>query len=78
MPSAFGLDFGTTNSAAAIAVQGLIRLSRVLSRRGEDGARYEQAGLQVLDTLLEFYGEFDSCSLLFPAIGLRCLELATG
>jgi hypothetical protein len=40
------------SSAAAIAAQGLLRLSRVLTKRG-DGDRYEQAGLQVLDTLLD-------------------------
>jgi hypothetical protein len=41
------------SSAAAIAAQGLLRLGRVLTRRGDDGDRYEQAGLQVLDTLLD-------------------------
>src|SRR5713101_5205758 len=42
------------SSAAAIAAQGLLRLGRVLASRGAaaDGARYEQAGLRVLDTLL--------------------------
>jgi unsaturated chondroitin disaccharide hydrolase len=42
------------SSAAAIAAQGLLRLGRVLSRRGaaSDADRYEQAGLRVLDTLL--------------------------
>jgi unsaturated chondroitin disaccharide hydrolase len=43
------------SSAAAIAAQGLLRLSRVLDRRG-DGAgrdRYEQAGLRVLHTLFD-------------------------
>lgn len=39
------------SSAAAIAAQGLLRLGRVLSSRGDEGARYEQAGLLVLDTL---------------------------
>jgi hypothetical protein len=39
------------SSAAAIGAQGLLRLARVLSARGEDGRRYEQAGLAVLDTL---------------------------
>ena len=41
------------SSAAAIAAQGLLRLGRVLSRRGaaSDADRYEQAGLRVLDTL---------------------------
>jgi unsaturated chondroitin disaccharide hydrolase len=41
------------SSAAAIAAQGLLRLGRILSRRGDaGGARYDQAGLRVLDTLL--------------------------
>src|SRR3954469_18576119 len=42
------------SSAAAIAAQGLLRLARVLDARGDAGAsRYEQAGLRVLDTLLD-------------------------
>jgi hypothetical protein len=41
------------SSAAAIAAQGLLRFARVLAARGADGDRYEQAGLQVLDTLLD-------------------------
>src|SRR6185503_12256625 len=41
------------SSAAAIATQGLIRLARVLAQRGVDGSSYEQAGLQVLDTLVD-------------------------
>jgi hypothetical protein len=41
------------SSAAAIAAQALIRLGRVLALRGDDGSRYEQAGLRVLDTLLD-------------------------
>jgi hypothetical protein len=43
------------SSAAAIAAQGLLRLGRVLASRGgaADGARYEQAGLRVLETLLD-------------------------
>jgi rhamnogalacturonyl hydrolase YesR len=40
------------SSAAAIAAQGLLRLARVAARRGQDGHRYEQAGLRVLDTLI--------------------------
>jgi unsaturated chondroitin disaccharide hydrolase len=41
------------SSAAAIAAQGLLRLSRVLERRGAtvDAERYRQAGLVVLETL---------------------------
>src|SRR6185436_1713511 len=43
------------SSAAAIAAQGLLRLGRVLARRGEteDADRYQQAGLRVLDTLFD-------------------------
>ena len=44
------------SSAAAIAAQGLLRLARVLTNLGggaADADRYEQAGLQVLDTLLD-------------------------
>ena len=40
------------SSAAAIAAQGLLRLGRVLDGSGDDGERYRQAGLRVLDTLL--------------------------
>jgi hypothetical protein len=41
------------SSAAAIAAQGLLRLGRCLERRGDaDAARYRQAGLTVLRTLL--------------------------
>ena len=41
------------SSAAAIAAQGLLRLGRVLARRGAaaDADRYEQAGLRILDAL---------------------------
>jgi unsaturated chondroitin disaccharide hydrolase len=41
------------SSAAAIAAQGLLRLGHVLERRRLDGERYTQAGLRVLDTLLD-------------------------
>ncbi|MCS7025809.1 MAG: glycosyl hydrolase [Bryobacteraceae bacterium] len=40
-------------SAAAIAAQGLLRFGRWMERQGEDGARFRQAGLTVLATLLE-------------------------
>ena len=46
------------SSAAAIAAQGLLRLARVLDARGEDGTRYEQAGLRVLDTLFDDRGPY--------------------
>jgi unsaturated chondroitin disaccharide hydrolase len=40
------------SSAAAIGAQGLLRLARILVDRGIDGARYQQFGLRILDTLL--------------------------
>lgn len=40
------------SSAAAIGAQGLLRLARILSSRGEDGSRYQEGGLRALDTLL--------------------------
>jgi unsaturated chondroitin disaccharide hydrolase len=46
------------SSAAAIAAQGLLRFARVLERRAEDGTRYEQAGLRVLDTLFDGGGPY--------------------
>jgi unsaturated chondroitin disaccharide hydrolase len=46
------------SSAAAIAAQGLLRFGRVLDRRHEDGTRYLQAGLQVLDTLFDDAGPY--------------------
>jgi hypothetical protein len=46
------------SSAAAIAAQGLLRFSRVISARGEDGHRYEQAGLRALATLIDHSGPY--------------------
>ena len=46
------------SSAAAIAAQGLIRFARTAVKRGEDGKRYEQAGLRVLETLLDEGGPY--------------------
>jgi hypothetical protein len=46
------------SSAAAIAAQALLRLGRVVSRRGEEGARYQNAGLHVLAALLEENGPY--------------------
>jgi hypothetical protein len=40
------------SSAAAIAVQGLLRLSRILAARGEDGSRYEDKAYRALDRML--------------------------
>jgi unsaturated chondroitin disaccharide hydrolase len=55
------------SSAAAIAAQALLRLGRVLNRpaeaghydgRGDAGTRYEQAGLKVLETLIDDRGPY--------------------
>jgi hypothetical protein len=48
------------SSAAAIGAQGLLRLARVLERRGkpEDAARYAQAGLLVAETLFDESGPY--------------------
>jgi unsaturated chondroitin disaccharide hydrolase len=46
------------SSAAAIGIQGLLRLARVLERRGEDGTRYERAGLLALEVLLDEAGPY--------------------
>jgi unsaturated chondroitin disaccharide hydrolase len=50
------------SSAAAIAVQGLLRLGRIIAARGGDGSRYEQAGLRTLDTLFDPSGPYLSTS----------------
>jgi unsaturated chondroitin disaccharide hydrolase len=46
------------SSAAAIGAQGLLRLGHLLTARGEDGSRYTQAGLRVLDTLFDDNGPY--------------------
>jgi unsaturated chondroitin disaccharide hydrolase len=46
------------SSAAAIGAQGLLRFGRLLAARGEDGSRYTQAGLRVLDTLFDDAGPY--------------------
>jgi hypothetical protein len=46
------------SSAAAIAAQGLLRFARVIATRGGDGKRYEQAGLRVLETLVDESGPY--------------------
>jgi unsaturated chondroitin disaccharide hydrolase len=48
------------SSAAAIAAQGLLRLGAFLDRRGENGTRYWQAGLQVAHTLFDQTGPYVS------------------
>ncbi len=49
------------SSAAAIGAQGLLRLARVLDRRGDpDAARYLQAGLRVVSTLIDPSGPYVS------------------
>nr|MBA2306132.1 glycoside hydrolase family 88 protein [Acidobacteriota bacterium] len=46
------------SSAAVIAAQALLRLARILEARGEAGSRYEQAGLLVLETLVDESGPY--------------------
>jgi unsaturated chondroitin disaccharide hydrolase len=46
------------SSAAAIAAQGLLRLGHLLSARAVEGARYRQAGLAVLATLIDPAGPY--------------------
>ena len=46
------------SSAAAIAAQGLLRLGHLLSGRSSDSARYTQAGLAVLATLIDPAGPY--------------------
>ncbi len=46
------------SSAAAIGAQGLLRFGRFLQQRGDDGDRYTQAGLRVLDTLFDDGGPY--------------------
>ena len=46
------------SSAACIAAQGLLRFGRYLKARGDDGARYVQAGLEILDVLLDPAGPY--------------------
>jgi unsaturated chondroitin disaccharide hydrolase len=46
------------SSAACIAAQGLLRFGRYLNTRGDDGARYAQAGLEILDVLFDPAGPY--------------------
>jgi unsaturated chondroitin disaccharide hydrolase len=46
------------SSAAAIAAQGLLRFGRYCTARGDEGARYVQAGLLVLETLFDEGGPY--------------------
>jgi unsaturated chondroitin disaccharide hydrolase len=50
------------SSAAAIAAQGLLRLGHFLDTRGQDGTRYWQAGLRVVETLFDPAGPYLSQS----------------
>jgi len=54
----FNDDEPVDSSAAAIGAQGLLRLGRFLKTRGQDGARYWQAGLRVADTLFDPAGPY--------------------
>src|SRR5688572_6526731 len=46
------------SSAAAIAAQGLLRFARVATARGDSSARYEQAGLRVVESLVDDAGPY--------------------
>jgi unsaturated chondroitin disaccharide hydrolase len=46
------------SSAAAIGAQGLLRFGQFLQQRGDDGSRYTQAGLRVVDTLFDESGPY--------------------
>jgi unsaturated chondroitin disaccharide hydrolase len=46
------------SSAAAIGAQGLLRFGQFLQQRGDDGSRYTQAGLRVIDTLFDESGPY--------------------
>src|SRR5262249_27967408 len=61
------------SSAAAIAAQGLLRLGAYLADRGQAGEKYWQAGLRVLDTLIDPGGHYLSAAprhhgLLLPSV----------
>ena len=64
------------SSAAAIGAQGLLRLGHLLEARGEDGARYTQAGLRVLDTLFDEAGPY--LSRIRRTRGCCCTRSITG
>lgn len=63
------------SSAAAIAAQGLLRLARFLGGRGETNgsARYEQAGLVVLDTLMDDRGPYLSTAAAHQGLLLHSI-----
>ena len=61
------------SSAAAIGAQGLLRLGRFLEQRGDDGSRYTQAGLQVVDTLFD-----DAAAVPEPGAGAPRVAAALG
>jgi hypothetical protein len=58
----FNDDEPVDSSAAAIGAQGLLRLGRFLATRGQDGTRYWQAGLRVVETLFDPAGPYLSQS----------------
>jgi unsaturated chondroitin disaccharide hydrolase len=59
------------SSAAAIAAQGLLRLGKYLEDHGDDGRRYEQAGLRTLDTLLDEAGPYASTDPMHEGLVLH-------
>ena len=58
------------SSAAAIAAQALVRLGHILSG---SGSRYEQAGLQLLDTLLDDRGPYLSAAAAHQGLLLHSI-----
>jgi len=61
------------SSAAAIAAQGLLRLARVVTARGGDGQRYEQAGLRALETLIDEGGPYLSAAATHQGLLLHSI-----
>jgi hypothetical protein len=59
------------SSAAAIAAQGLLRLAHAAERRGAHGARYQQAGLRVLETLIDERGPYLSVDSMHQGLLLH-------
>jgi hypothetical protein len=59
------------SSAAAIACQGLLRFGRVVG--GDHGERYVQAGLQVLDTLIDERGPYLSTDVTHEGLLLHSI-----
>ena len=59
------------SSAAAIACQGLLRLGRVIG--GNDGERYMQAGLQIMENLIDDRGPYLSTDVTHEGLLLHAI-----